>query len=154
MSSCLFAIVIIRVSSPTSSFTPSHMQAHPHWALSAASGPQAGLQGGWAAMRWDRELLSSVWPASQRSLLGPSQEPASKPLVFCIWLNYPLQMSAWMLPSVPWQFSSSNCMIAPLKCILSWFGSSVSLCLYPLFPFILNYILLTPLLEKEVCFPL
>ena len=47
-------------------------------------------------------------------------------------------MSAWMLPSVPWQFSSSNCMIAPLKCVLSWFGSSVSLCLYPLFPFVLT----------------
>lgn len=129
-------------------YTCKHICVEPSCSLQAPSGAQR-------SPGWDeagRELCPSVWPGKQHSLPGLSRVCFKGHLCLCIWFNYPLQMSAWTLPSVPWQFSSSNGMIAPLKRVLSWFDSSASLCLYPLFPFTLNYICCLLHFLKKRCF--
>lgn len=95
-----------------------------------APGAPSRAQRGPGCYEVGQSLCPSVWSGKQRSLLGLSRAGFKGHLCLCIWFNYPLQMSAWTLPSVPWQFSSPNCMIAPLKRVLSWFGSSVSPRLY------------------------
>lgn len=128
--------------SPAAVAPPSHPTPDP--------GSQQGLRGGQAARRWGQRLCPSVWPGKQLSLLGLSRACFKGHLCLCIWFNYPLQMSAWTLPSVSWQFSSPNCMIAPLKRVLSSFGSSVSPCLYPVSFYLKLHLLLSVLSKKGV----
>lgn len=147
MSAAMFAIVIIR-----GLFFHNLFCALTHASTSALS-PCCSLQAlsrAWRRLGCDelgQKLCPSVWPGNQCSLAGLSRAHFKSHLCLCIWFNYPLQMSAWTLPSVPWQFSSSNCMIAPLKQLI-W-PSSVSLRLYPLFPFVLNYMYCFPHFKKK-----
>lgn len=103
------------------------LQLHlcPLWALLQ---PPGLWQGSEEVGLWQREQgFSPSVCLNKPSPVGLSRACLKGQLCLCIWFCYPLQMSAWMLPSVPWQFSSPHCMIAPPKCVLSWFGI---LCVY------------------------
>jgi hypothetical protein len=141
---CKRQLLCLSVSSVGTSFfsIASHRQVHLCWALPQ---PPVGL---W----WGRQGFGPcLGPGKQPSLHGLSRVCFKGHLCLCLSFRYPLQMSAWTLPSVAWQFSGPNCLIAPLKCVLSWFWLlCVSLCLYLLFPFISNSIACFPYFKKIV----